>query len=487
MSRNLKNLKIDPSDIKSRVNNALADDLRERRIYMKHKIRKMTAIAASLVVISAASAFAITPTGQAAIENIMSYFQDKRAVELTSYEELAKYNDEIGVSASGFGYTLTLDNVAADDNFVHVFFTLTSDETPFYKEGEPDTILGMARDFWEECKINGEYADIFNHNDEEGYFADPNTYKGVKKYNVSGMNIPDNFNLEFFITYTPDYENEEDVRDFTENNDKALILSVSADIDKSKVKVNTITKELNLPLWNENTIAEKLIFSPFGNQLVVKTKYDSSDENSMHDSGFALFDENGTALDILNTDLCGTVDGTSTNSFEFLKADTNTKKLTFVPLSSKIKEDNSDVMFGEECEYQKIGTYPIEFQLSEYGKVVVTDVRITDGRIEIDYYNDGFILYDPEFGILDDTGNDCVMLMLMRNDIRCLYDVKVNHANNSYTATYQYYYDDENGKEVSASKECNAEVLKKGCTQLSLHKQDFLQLDYDNAITVDIK
>lgn len=486
MNRELKNLKIDPSNIKNRVKNTLNADLLERRMYMKYKIQKIAAIAASFAVVSAASAFAVTPTGQAAIENIISYFQDKRAVELTSYEELSKYNEEIGVSASNLGYTLTLDNVAADDNFIHVFFTLTSDEMPFYENGNTDKILGLARDFWEECKINGEYANTGNHNDSEGYFADTHTYKGVEKYNISGMNIPDNFKLEFILAYAPDFKSNDDVQKFIEENGKEIKLSVSADIDKSKVHVATVTKELNMPLWNENTIAEKLIFSPFGNQLVVKTKNGSSVEDSMPCTNFALFDENGTALDILNTDLCGSVDGESTNSFEFLKADANTKKLTFVPLSSKTQQDGVNVMYGEECERKKIGEYPIEFQLSEYGKVVVTDVRITDGRIEIDYYHDGFILYDPEFNILDENGKDHAELAL-KHDIRCLYDVKVHNRTNSYTATYQYYYYDEHDNEIPASKECNEEVLKKACTQLSLHKQDYLLLDYDNAITVDIK
>ena len=486
MSRDLKNLKIDPSDIKSRVQQSLADCLTERRIYMKHKIHKMAAIAASLVVVSAASAFAITPAGQAAIGNIISYFGDNRAIELTSYEELSKYNKEIGVSASDCGYTLTLDNVAADDNFVHVFYTLTSSEMPFYKDGDPTTVLGMARDFCEECKINGEYANTGNHNDSEGYFADTHTYKGVEKYNISGMNIPDNFKLDFILAYAPELKNENDIQKFIEENGKEIKLSVSADIDKSKVKMDTVTKELNMPLWNENTIAEKLIFSPFGNQLVVKTKNGSSAEDSMPCTSFALFDENGTALDILNTDLCGSVDGESTNSFEFLKADVNTQKLTFVPLSSKTKQDGVNVMYGEECERKKIGEYPIEFQLSEYGKVVVTDVRITDGRIEIDYYYDGFILYDPEFNILDENGKDHAELALKYN-IRCLYDVKVHNRTNSYTATYQYYYYDKHDNEIPASKECNGEVLKKACAQLSLHKQDYLLLDYDNAITIDIQ
>lgn len=483
MNRELKNLKIDPSNIKNRVKHTLNSDLLERRMYMKYKIQKIAAIAASFAVVSAASAFAVTPTGQAAIENIISYFQDKRAVELTSYEELSKYNEEIGVSASNLGYTLTLDNVAADDNFIHVFFTLTSDEMPFYENGNTDKILGLARDFWEECKINGQSADIYNHNDYEGYFTDDHTYKGVNKYNVASMNIPDNFKLDFSL-----------ILDAKSPGDDSNTISVSADIDKSKIKVATITKEVNQPLWDSNNVIEKIIFSPFGNQFIIKTDMSKNqyedDLASIAPScgGFALFDENGTSLDILNTDLSGVApDGVSRNSFEFLKAGTDTKTLSFVPVKYEINDPAYKQDSGDTTIKQKIGSYPLVFEVSDVGKVIVTDVRISDGLIEIDYYYDGYVIADAEFGILDDRGNNVYPESNDKNkDIRCLYDIDIDHKNSSYTAKYQYYCYDENDRMIPAD-EANSDFLTQKFTTLSLSSEAFVQLDYDNAITVDIK
>ena len=55
---------------------------------------------------------------------------------MTSLEQLANFNDSIGKSISKDGYTLTLDNVAADDNFVHVFYTVTSENEPFYNNSD---------------------------------------------------------------------------------------------------------------------------------------------------------------------------------------------------------------------------------------------------------------------------------------------------------------------------------------------------------------
>lgn len=479
MSRELKNLKIDPSNIKNRVKNTLNSDLLERRMYMKYKIQKIAAIAASFAVLSGVSAFAVTPTGQAAIENIISYFQDKRAVELTSYEELSKYNEEIGVSASDHGYTLTLDNVAADDNYLHVFYTVTSGEKPFYEDSDTAHEMNLNSYFWNRCKINGMDADIYNHNNYEGYFADNKTYKGVSKYNISTMNIPDTFKLDYSIIL--------DVK-LPGNSDNTI--AVSADIDKSKIKVETVAKEVNQPLWNGNDVIEKIIFSPFGNQFTVKSSLkpeENADDADFSSGGFALFDENGTSLDILNTDLVGfSEDGISRNSFEFLKADINTKKLSFVPIifdteAASYKQDTVDHVIKK-----KIGSYPIAFDVSDVGKVIVTDVRISDGRIEIDYYYDGFVIADAEFGILDDSGNN-VYPENKDKDIRCLYDIDVDHKNNSYTAKYQYYYDDENNRMIPASKEADAAFLTQKFTTLSLSSEAFVQLDYDNAITIDIQ
>ena len=481
MSRDLKNLKINPSDIKSRVHQSLADDLQERRIYMKHKIHKMAAIAASLVVISAASAFAITPAGQAAIGNIISYFGNDSAVEITSYEELSKYNDEIGVSSSNLGYTLTLDNVAADDNFIHVFFTLTSDEMPFYENGNTDKILGLARDFFEECKINGQSADIYNHNDYEGYFTNDHTYKGVNKYNVASMDIPDNFKLDFSL-----------ILDEKSPYSSDITITVSADIDKSKIKVDTITKEVNQLMWDGNNIIEKIIFSPFGNQFIIKTdmsKIQDEDASIVPScGGCALFDENGTSLDILNTDLSGVApDGVARNSYEFLKAGTDTKTLSFVPVKYEMNDPSYQQYGGDMTIKQKIGSYPLVFEVSDVGKVIVTDVRISDGLIEIDYYYDGYVIADAEFGILDDSGNDVHPESSDKNkDIRCLYDIDIDHKNSSYTAKYQYYYYDENDRMIPAD-EANSDFLTQKFTTLSLSSEAFVKLDFDNAIKVDVK
>ena len=197
MKKELMEFKIEPKDIKRRVHASLSADPPERKLYMKRRALKTALIAAAITVIASAAAFAASPAGQEAISSIMAYFQNEQSKEITSLEELAKFNEEIGASVTKDGITLTLDNVAADDNFVHVFYTITSD-TPFYEGDDQYSNEVWDKLLWTECVINGNVAGFGNNNSSDGYFADEYTYKAMRKYNVSTEGIPDNFKVELF-------------------------------------------------------------------------------------------------------------------------------------------------------------------------------------------------------------------------------------------------------------------------------------------------
>ncbi len=476
---------IDIQKITKNVNNKLNSVYEERKIYMKHKIFKTAVLSAIVTSLLATSVFAVSPAGQKLIGNIISYFNNGNAVEITDVKELAKYNDTIGVSDTKGDYTLTLDNVATDDNFIHVFYTITSEKPlktdnisiydPTYEETNFNIFLG--------CRLNGKLAGASNHNTDEGYYLNGNTtYKGVKKYNISSMEVPDNFKLELYSeidVIKSDIINKNDNFYSDEYNitdkDKENILYVSADINKSKTKVNTITKNVNKELKFSNSELEKVIFSPFGNQIIIKNKIDDHSENSINmiDS-FVLYDENGTSLDVLNTDLSFNSESVTRNSFEFLKANSDTKQLKIVPFSWK------DVKTIDSVE-NKIGKYPIIYEVSEYGKVVVTDIRISNGKIEIDYYKDGFVAYDPGFQLLDENGNNAEP----GGKLSCVLNTRVNYDTNSYTAVYEYDAYDDNGVKIPAGENVSAENIKKSFTKLAVFK-NYIELDYKNAVTVDL-
>ena len=92
------------------VNNKINVSPEERKIYMKRKYLKITSIAAVICALAVTTAFAADSIS-GKIGEIISYFQNDNAVEMTSLEQLANFNDSIGKSISKDGYTLTLDNV----------------------------------------------------------------------------------------------------------------------------------------------------------------------------------------------------------------------------------------------------------------------------------------------------------------------------------------------------------------------------------------
>ena len=155
------------------VNNKINVSPEERKIYMKRKYLKITSIAAVICALAVTTAFAADSIS-GKIGEIISYFQNDNAVEMTSLEQLANFNDSIGKSISKDGYTLTLDNVAADDNFVHVFYTVTSENEPFYNNSDNNApiwsnSLNVSADI--QCVINGKLSDVSNNNHESGYFV----------------------------------------------------------------------------------------------------------------------------------------------------------------------------------------------------------------------------------------------------------------------------------------------------------------------------
>ncbi|MDD6484622.1 MAG: DUF4179 domain-containing protein [Clostridiales bacterium] len=481
MSKAFYDFKIDPADIKNRVNKTLNADLRERRLYMRYKILKTAVIAAAVTALTAVSVFAASPAGQEVISSIVSYFQNDKASQITSMEALAEYNEEIGKSVSKNGYTLTLDNVAADDNFIHVFYTISSQSTPFFEGEDPrwaayyGTVgpqMGM------ECVINDTLAGYgTNNNKHDGYFADNYTYKGVCKYNAVLMPSSDIVKVELYGDIGFYKENPIFNKLYTDSSqitdeEREKIWYIKTEVNKSKVRVESVTREINAPFWGGEV--EKAVFSPFGNQLVIATP-ESVYENILPDS-FAMFDEKGTCLDVLNAGFTRNDEGISRNAFEFLKADKNTRQLTFVPL---IFHEHGDVG----TQIREIGTYPIEYKISDYSKVVVTDVRISDGMVEIDYYKDGFVMYDPGFVIMNEKGENAEP----GGKLGCTLYHDVHYETNSYTARYEYEKYADDGRPIPPDESVSEQALKAEIAKIGVYEQSYIALDYDNAVTVDLK
>lgn len=90
--------------------------------------------------------------------------------------------------------------------------------------------------------------------------------------------------------------------------------------------------------------------------------------------------------------------------------------------------------------------------------------------------------YDPGFQLLDDNGNNAEPGGKLGNVL----NIRVNYDTNSYTAVYEYEAYDDKGMKIPADNNVSAENLKKSFTTLSVFK-NYIELDYDNAVTVDLE
>ena len=151
--------------------------------------------------------------------------------------------------------------------------------------------------------------------------------------------------------------------------------SIFVKVDKSKsmeeTKVYNIDKDyiINREYENEGKKInakhelniEKVILSPLANKIVIKEKSFKINEDwyATIGSGFALFDEKGNSLDVVDK---GGVSSPKvvTNSVEFLKADKDIKSLTLVPI------DFDESIENHMLESQNIDKLPIVFETSDF-------------------------------------------------------------------------------------------------------------------------
>ena len=480
------NLKFDTIKIKARANELLNSEPEERKIFMKHKKAKIALIAAVITILGFATAFAGG--------GLISYFQSEKAIKLTNVEELENHNEKIDISISQEGYTLTLDNLAIDDNFLHVFYTITSQEGRIW---ENENIRPFIN-----CRINGYIVGNENGGGIHGYYVDDYTYKTVVKYNISQMDIPEEFTFEMYSSLRYDeLSNFEDgylyqeYLDLTED-DKAKLVYLSLETKKSTIEIENVNYEPNQQFvysdFDGNDAVgkiSKVVFSPFGSQFVVTDNNGGLGARRIMD--MAMQDDNGEFLDILISNLTGaaadkngnfidilpeTVEANTeyNNSIEFIKGESDMKYFTLIPT----KEVNNSKINIE----QKIGEYPLTYEINEYGKIIVTGVIIKDGGIEIHYYKDGYVKGNPEFVFLDEYGNDIKFGNLPATDYQ------VNYDTNSYTFTCDYFDFDNHGKmPLPSDGSLSRESLEQRLVSLKMIADNNYTLDYDNAIQVELK
>lgn len=285
-------------------------------------------IAAALVVGAAAAAPTVIQMAQGAID----YFHTGRAGEYTALQtEYEQFNASVGASKTVDGVTLTINNIALDDSYMSIFFTMSSD-TPLDQVGtnsEPESWRAgwTAPVFW--AKVNGKELDTTGEVQNEAYFVDDYTLKGVHRLTLKET-LPEQFDLLLYTSGTSRL-NEGDIQ-------------FELSVDKSAVAVETRTVEPEQDFTvdyvhtyedgSTNAIhrtprIERLSISPLSATITLSEKVSGDD---FPWDGFVLRDDKGNFLLRLPAGMTSSTLGRSVNVFEFIGADETTKSVTLIPI-----------------------------------------------------------------------------------------------------------------------------------------------------------
>ena len=308
---------------------ALLHNLPEQVTPIKKRRAPRTAVCIGIAAALVVGAAAATPTVIQMAQGVIDYFHTGRASEYTALQtEYEQFNAAVGASKTVDGVTLTINNIAVDDSYMSIFFTMKSD-TPLNQIGtdsEPESWRASwtAPVFW--AKVNGKELDTSGMVDNEAYFVDDYTLKGVHRLTLKET-LPEQFDLLLYTSGTSRL-NEGDIQ-FELSVDKSAVAVETRTVEPKQdftVDISWKTDEGEPLHQHYEPRVERVSISPFGSTITL------SERGTAPFDSFVLRDDKGNYLPVLETS--GTV-GSSferlSNSFEFMGADLDTKSITLIP------------------------------------------------------------------------------------------------------------------------------------------------------------
>lgn len=389
-----------PKEIDNSISNLL-ENIDEPKIIRKRPL-KVAILVASISILTITTAFAI--------ENIIQYFNyNKDSAYVSSKEEFENFGSVVNITSKDKGIDFTVDNISVDDNYINVFYTIKGEKSldEYFKEyttGKAPENPDYAVPFIS-AQIDGSRVKNIELAEGEAKYVSDKELKGIRRINISYSDIKNVFELKLDMDEI-----------FMQKGNWSLNIRV----DKSKATTETKKYNINKNIKIKNkeySVSEekefdvthylnidKVIISPFGNQIIVNekvdadfTKLDSVGAINL-DSKFALVDENNNFLEIVGKGSMGHDSTTDivTNSFEFKLKDKDVKSLKLVPIKY-IGEQNKML------DIYDIDKLPITFEMNEYSKVIIEDIQISDTKIIYTYYTDGFEPYGPGLAFFDEN------------------------------------------------------------------------------------
>ncbi|MCR6546843.1 DUF4179 domain-containing protein [Dehalobacterium formicoaceticum] len=421
----------------------------------RSKFSSIAAAAAVILLLPTVIAFT-SPQAVNMAEGAISYFNAPKEFKyLSKQAEYEKYNAAVDLCSTDQGISITLNNIAVDDNYINVFYTLESEE-PIQLLGDADTPeqwrLGWtAAHFW--FKADGRYIEPAAQGETDAYLVDQHTMKGMQRFALLDQ-LEDNFNLEMYTNWIGNREGQ---------------WHIAVNVDKSSVAVagNTVLPNLKASVtsgWGEKTAehditVKKVSISPFGSQIVLSER----GENIFYN--FAVRDEKGNYLPVIPAGQIASKIFKVDNSFEFIPKTKNMKQVTIIPI---MDDGHSQLQFidQETLLAQLNDGQSVKLAVNDSGSYVLESLKIDQEKMVAVLHQEGAVsVINPEFMPADETGQllQCAEYV----------DHEYNRENGEITLTYYW------GKDVTQE---DLEEIKGFCYWTNY---DF-QLSEDEAITIDL-
>lgn len=388
---------------------------------------KVLLLASAFLVLTAVTVWA-SPAVQRMAHGIIAYFSSEQESAYSSQkEELQKYNSAVGDAVQDRGITLKIDNIAVDDGYIHIFYTVQN-SSPITLAGSEDNPTAWRLQWTAPIlffKADDRDIDLPALIEREAYLENATTLKGMERFPVVQA-LPANFRLEIWTEHIFGVQGN---------------WRIALDIDKSLVRAATlivtpgiqasVTRGWDEPSKHDITV-DKVLISPFGSQLVLKEI--SVDGRFFGEASFALQDDRGQFLDVIPSQRWAAPDNQTmevTNSFEFLNGSIDMKTLTLIPLAFNLKKNvQADGSFSPVLATAALKQVPFRLEQNEKGAVMVDQVDFSEQGMKITYHSDG-VLDPPQFFLLDENDREIEGLKLAA-------DRSADRQNGRWIITYTF-------------------------------------------------
>lgn len=438
--------------------NCVLNDLPKRKVYKRTPLKILVPVAL-IITLTTTTVFAVgLPPVKNTINSVISFFHGEsvRAKYMSNKQNFEKFNNAVSFSVEDKGIKLTVDNIAVDDNFLNIFYTIESNK-PIPKKNKNEYYSALFTFPIIHHKINGKTL-ITNNNDDDGYFESAYKLKGMKRLSISGATLKDNFPLEISTNEIFDTKGK---------------WTISTTVDKTLTKADTKTvtpnQTANIKVYgvSHKITIDKVSISPFGSQILISewVPYGKTYFNQ-----FALFDENGNSLDVLNTaHMHLYIPKKTTNAFEFVKANKDMKYITLVPI--QVESPNAPKRLPNPV--GDINKFPIVLKVNETGNIVVDNIVFTQNQINIIYHQEGVTRFaDSAFQFYDKDGKEIDLGNF-------ILETSVDRVNGKYTQTLTASKSDLSKSSFDFSK-----ISK--VSKISTYADEKFDLLYDQQVRIEL-